>query len=49
LELSDVPFEMGYANGTLQWLAQFGIVLLMGFISLGLLPVYNRKRAHEKS
>jgi uncharacterized protein (TIRG00374 family) len=49
LELSNVPFEMGYANGTLQWLAQFGIVLLMGFISLGLLPIYNRKRTHEKS
>jgi uncharacterized protein (TIRG00374 family) len=33
----------GYANGILQWLAQFVIVLLVGFISLIALPYYNRK------
>ncbi len=33
----------GYANGILQWLAQFVIVLLVGFMSLIALPYYNRK------
>jgi uncharacterized protein (TIRG00374 family) len=45
LEKSDIPFEIGYANGTLQWFAQFLIVVLVGFICLGLLPWYN-KRSH---
>jgi len=42
LEKSNVPFEIGFANGTLQWFAQFVIVLIVGFISLGLLPLYNK-------
>ena len=33
----------GYANGLLQWVAQFFIILLVGFISLIALPYYNRK------
>lgn len=33
----------GYANGILQWLAQFAIVLLVGFVSLLALPYYNRR------
>jgi glycosyltransferase 2 family protein len=33
----------GYANGILQWFAQFLIILLVGFISLVALPYYNRK------
>jgi uncharacterized protein (TIRG00374 family) len=47
LERNDIPFEIGYANGTLQWFAQFIIVIIVGFISLGLLPWYNKKKAHE--
>ena len=31
-----------YANGMLQWGAQFFIILLVGFISLLILPYYNR-------
>lgn len=33
----------GYANGLLQWLAQFSIILIVGFISLVALPYYNRR------
>jgi uncharacterized protein (TIRG00374 family) len=44
LELHDVPFAIGFANGTLQWFAQFLIVIFVGFISLGLLPWYNKKK-----
>ncbi|MEO6229171.1 MAG: lysylphosphatidylglycerol synthase transmembrane domain-containing protein [Ferruginibacter sp.] len=32
-----------YANGILQWLAQFFIILMVGFFSLIALPYYNRK------
>jgi hypothetical protein len=44
LEKNNVPFELGFANGTLQWFAQFIIVLFIGFISLGLLPYTNKKK-----
>lgn len=44
LEKNGVPFELGFANGTLQWFAQFLIVLIIGFICLGLLPWYNKKK-----
>lgn len=48
LEENGVPFEIGFANGTLQWFAQFLIVLLLGSISLLLFPVYNKKKnSHE--
>jgi uncharacterized protein (TIRG00374 family) len=43
LEKSNIPFEIGYANGTLQWFAQFLIVVIVGSICLGLLPWYNKK------
>jgi len=36
----------GYANGILQWVAQFSIILVVGFISLIALPYFNRKPAH---
>ncbi len=50
LEKNGVPFEQGFANGTLQWFAQFIIVLVVGSISLGLLPWYNKKiRNYETS
>lgn len=35
----------GYANGILQWIAQFFIILVVGFISLIALPYYNRQAA----
>lgn len=45
LEKNGVSFEIGFANGTLQWFAQFIIILIVGFICLGLLPWYNKKYA----
>jgi hypothetical protein len=44
LEKNGIAFGIGYANGTLQWFAQFIIILIWGFICLGLLPWYNKKR-----
>lgn len=49
LEKNQVGFEIGFANGTLQWFAQFIIVLIVGFISLGLLPWYNKKNQNHES
>ncbi|MDB5192538.1 MAG: hypothetical protein JWQ96_2101 [Segetibacter sp.] len=50
LVLNGIPFELGFANGTLQWFAQFLIIIIMGFISLTLLPYYNKKKTvNEKS
>lgn len=49
LEKNDIPFEIGFANGTLQWFAQFGIVVFVGFLCLGLLPFYNKHKHHEGS
>lgn len=42
LELYKVPYSIGLANGTLQWFAQFIIVLIVGFVCLILLPIYNK-------
>lgn len=44
LEQNDIPFEIGFANGTLQWFAQFIIVVIVGALSLVLLPVYNKNK-----
>ncbi|OYW80480.1 MAG: hypothetical protein B7Z27_03740 [Sphingobacteriia bacterium 32-37-4] len=49
LEKNGIGFELGFANGTLQWFAQFIIVLIVGFISLGLLPWYNKKISNESN
>lgn len=49
LEKNNIPFEIGFANGTLQWFAQFLIVLIVGFCCLGLLPWYNKKKTHHES
>lgn len=35
----------GYANGLLQWIGQFFIILIVGFISMVALPYYNRASA----
>lgn len=44
LEKNNVPYEIGFANGTLQWFAQFMIVVVVGFICIGLLPIYNKQK-----
>ena len=44
LEKNHVPFEIGFANGTLQWFAQFIIVVVVGFLCMGLLPFYNKQK-----
>jgi uncharacterized protein (TIRG00374 family) len=50
LEQHNVPFAIGFANGTLQWFAQFLIIIFVGFISLGVLPYYNKKTTkHEEA
>ncbi len=49
LEQNDIPFETGFANGTLQWFAQFIIVVIVGALSLLLLPVYNKKNTIKVS
>jgi len=49
LEKNNIPFEIGFANGTLQWFAQFIIVLLVGSLCLMVLPFYNKKKKHESS
>ena len=49
LEKNDIPFEIGFANGTLQWFAQFIIVLVDGFLCLGLLPFYNKQKKNESN
>ncbi|MDB5247610.1 MAG: hypothetical protein JWQ40_2004 [Segetibacter sp.] len=50
LQQNGVPFEIGFANGTLQWFAQFLIIIFAGFVSLGLLPYYNKKKKkHEEA
>jgi uncharacterized protein (TIRG00374 family) len=50
LEQHGVPFALGFANGTLQWFAQFLIIIFIGFISLGLLPYFNKKTIkHEQA
>jgi uncharacterized membrane protein YbhN (UPF0104 family) len=49
LEKSEVPFELGFANGTLQWFAQFLIVLIVGIICVLALPVYNKRNIHESN
>ena len=44
LEIYGVKKEIGLANGTLQWFAQFIIILVVGFVSVILLPIYNKKK-----
>lgn len=41
--LYNIEEGFGFANGNLQWLAQFLIILIAGFISLLILPYYNKK------
>ena len=43
LELNGVDYTLGLANGTLQWFSQFLIVIVLGGLSLILLPVINKQ------
>jgi len=47
--LYKIPEAYGFANGTIQWAGQFVVILLVGFICLLALPVYNKKIKHEMS
>lgn len=47
LMLYGVNKGIAYANGTLQWLAQCVIVLLVGFVCLALLPYFNKKKIQQ--
>ncbi len=50
LQKNGIANEIALANGNLQWFAQFLIVLLLGFISLGLLPYFNKHtKGHEEN
>jgi uncharacterized protein (TIRG00374 family) len=43
LKLNGVSYTLGLANGTVQWFAQFIILLILGGASLLLLPIINKK------
>jgi uncharacterized membrane protein YbhN (UPF0104 family) len=43
LELNGIEYTLGLANGTVQWFAQFLIILVLGGISLILLPIINKQ------
>jgi len=43
LELNGVDYTLGLANGTLQWFSQFIIVLVLGGLSLIILPIINKQ------
>jgi uncharacterized membrane protein YbhN (UPF0104 family) len=49
LEQNGIDYPIGMANGTLQWFAQFIIVLFVGLICVMLLPWYNKKREEAKA
>jgi glycosyltransferase 2 family protein len=42
--LYNIEEGLGYANGTLQWIAQSVIILIAGFVSLLLLPYCNKQK-----
>ena len=44
MQLYHIEQGFGFANGNLQWIAQALIILAGGFVSLLLLPGFNRKR-----
>lgn len=46
--LYNIEKGIGYANGTLQWFAQFLIILVVGSISLALLPYFNKSSQEKK-
>jgi hypothetical protein len=49
MQENGIAYGLGYANGTIQWFAQFLVVLIVGFISVLLLPLFNKsKKENEK-
>ena len=44
LEGNGILYEYGIANGTIQWFAQTIIVLVIGFLCLMMLPIYNKHK-----
>ena len=44
MALYNIEEGYGFANGSLQWLAQFILILIVGFVCLLLLPYINRKK-----
>jgi len=49
MHLYNIETGIAYANGTLQWFAQFLIILVVGCISAALLPYFNRGKFTNKS
>lgn len=43
MQENGISYELGYANGTLQWFAQFLVVLVVGVLSAAFLPIINKK------
>jgi uncharacterized protein (TIRG00374 family) len=43
LELNGVEYTLGLANGTVQWFAQFLIIIVLGGVSLIVLPIINKQ------
>jgi uncharacterized protein (TIRG00374 family) len=43
LELNGIEYTLGLANGTVQWFAQFLIIIVLGGLSLILLPIINKQ------
>lgn len=48
LELYGIPYTIGFAFGWIIWVAQTALVILLGFVSLVALPVFNKKRIAEE-
>ncbi len=48
MALYGIDEGIGFANGNLQWAAQFGIILVVGFLSLLLLPYFNKEQVAGK-
>jgi uncharacterized membrane protein YbhN (UPF0104 family) len=43
LELNGIEYTLGLANGTIQWFAQFLIIIVLGGLSLIMLPILNKQ------
>jgi glycosyltransferase 2 family protein len=43
LELNGIDYTLGLANGTIQWFAQFLIIIVLGGLSLMALPIINKQ------
>lgn len=49
LVLYDIPTTYGYALGWLGWTAQTLMIVITGFVSLILLPVFNKTNENAKT